>query len=160
MFDVSRVQKTFTIKLNHPRTLLQQLSITTDRVSANTNNSRLSFKRDGFPPTIMSQTQISNKLSSTITNAITEIIEKHSTVSSALRDVQEQFTFTSERWYHIIIELMKNNGNIRLIDDMKNANDINEETEIDSIISSMNEVEIRTLQKTLNDNEQSLVTIS
>ena len=104
----------------------------------------------------MSQTgDTSNKLSLLNTEKIAEILEKHSKVSSALTDIYSQLSFTSETCYQIITELMKSNANIQLIDDVKIANDINEET--DNLVSAMDENEIQTLLTTLNE---SLVCIS
>ncbi len=111
----------------------------------------LKNETDPITETVMSQAQTSEKLSLINTEKITEIIEKHSKVSTALDDIHSQLSLiiSSQTCYHIITELMKNNANIQLIDDVKNANDINEET--DNLVLAMNETEIRTLLTTLND---------
>eukprot|EP01084_Bolivina_argentea_P048006 88488_1 len=100
----------------------------------------------------MSQSQKTEQ-KSMVTDIITKTVEKHSTISNAVTDLKQQLPFMSDdAVYNMIVDLLKHNKHLKLLDDYRNNSndiDINEETE--RLLSSFDQNDLTDLQQTLHE---------
>eukprot|EP01084_Bolivina_argentea_P054814 100507_1 len=90
------------------------------------------------------------------TTSIINIINKHSTITNAVNALSQQLPFDKTVCRNMILQLIRQNDAINLIDDKnehKNDNNIDEETE--TMIAEFNNNELNELKEILtHDNNQ------